>query len=81
MVALELNEKQVISSMVRKCFMINCLIVIINKNKITFSQETKIDNINWKKLDLVFLSLPDGEAQKIVKSTYKRFKNLFRSSL
>ena len=23
--------------------------LIINKNKITFSQETKIDNINWKK--------------------------------
>ena len=30
--------------------------LIINKNKITFSQETKIDNINWKKygVDYVF---------------------------
>ena len=26
---------------------------------------TKLKNINWKKLDLVFLSLPDGEAQKM----------------
>ena len=25
---------------------------------------------------MFFLSLPDGEAQKIVKSTYKRFRNL-----
>ena len=44
------------------------------KNKLP--KISSVNNINWKKLDLVFLSLPDGEAQKIVKSTYKRFRNL-----
>ncbi len=29
--------------------------LIINKNKITFSQETKIENINWKKRDVDFV--------------------------
>ena len=31
--------------------------------------------INWKILDLVFLSLPNGEAQKLIKKKFK-FKNL-----
>ena len=26
-----------------------------------------INSINWEKIDLVFLSLPNGEAQKIIK--------------
>ena len=29
--------------------------LIINKNKITFSQETKIENINWKKHDVDYV--------------------------
>ncbi len=29
--------------------------LIINKNKITFSQETKIENINWKKYDVDYV--------------------------
>ena len=29
--------------------------LIINKNKITFSQETKIEDINWKKLDVDYV--------------------------
>ena len=37
---------------------------------------TKLKNINWKKLDLVFLSLPDGEAQKIIKKTFYKNKHL-----
>ena len=37
---------------------------------------SSIRNINWSKLDLVFLSLPNGEAQKIVKKTFKKFRNL-----
>ncbi len=40
------------------------------------SKITSIDNINWKKLDLVFLSLPNGEAQKIIKKVYHEYKNL-----
>ena len=27
-------------------------------------------NIDWNKVDLVFLSLPNGEAQKIIKKTF-----------
>ena len=37
---------------------------------------TSINKINWKKLDLVFLSLPNGEAQKIIKKVYHEYKNL-----
>jgi len=29
--------------------------LIINKNKITFSQESNIDNINWKKYDVDYV--------------------------
>ena len=29
---------------------------------------SSINKINWNKLDLVFLSLPNGEAQKIIKN-------------
>ena len=36
---------------------------------------SSIQNIDWKNIDLVFLSLPNGQAQKIIKKTYK-FKNL-----
>ena len=31
---------------------------------------TKVDKIKWVNLDLVFLSLPNGEAQKIIKKNY-----------
>ena len=33
-------------------------------------------NINWYNIDLVFLSLPNGEAQKIIKNTFYKFKKL-----
>ena len=29
--------------------------LIINKNKITFSQESNIENINWKKFDVDYV--------------------------
>ena len=29
--------------------------LIINKNKITFSQESKIEDINWKKFDVDYV--------------------------
>ena len=35
-----------------------------------------INKVSWNKLDLVFLSLPNGEAQKIVKKTFLKYKNL-----
>ena len=37
---------------------------------------SSIKLVNWKTLDLVFLSLPNGEAQKIIKTNYSKFKNL-----
>ena len=35
-----------------------------------------VNKINWEKLDLVFLSLPNGEAQKLVKKTFYKYKRL-----
>ena len=32
---------------------------------------SSLKNVNWGELDVVFLSLPNGEAQKIVKNFYK----------
>tara|TARA_B100001093_G_scaffold518469_1_gene603433 strand:+ start:1890 stop:2924 length:1035 start_codon:yes stop_codon:yes gene_type:complete len=37
---------------------------------------TSVDKINWKNLDLVFLSLPNGEAQKIIKIKYHNNKDV-----
>ena len=37
---------------------------------------TSMTNINFNKLDLVFLSLPNGEAQKIIRILYKKYKRL-----
>ena len=32
--------------------------------------------MKWEQLDLVFLSLPNGEAQKIIKQTFHTYKKL-----
>ena len=37
---------------------------------------SSVKKVNWGKLDLVFLSLPNGEAQKLVKKIYFKNKNL-----
>ena len=37
----------------------------INKKKLP--KITKIENINWRKINILFTSLPNGEAQKIAK--------------
>ena len=37
---------------------------------------SSIKKINWKILDLVFLSLPNGEAQKLIKRIYFKNKNV-----
>ncbi len=37
---------------------------------------SSIEKVDWKNLDLVFLSLPNGEAQKIIGKTYFKYKNL-----
>ena len=38
---------------------------------------TSTKQINWKNLDLVFLSLPNGEAQKIIKKKFNEYKKIF----
>ena len=37
---------------------------------------TSVYNMNWKRINLVFLSLPNGEAQKIIKKNFNKNKNL-----
>ena len=37
---------------------------------------SSINSVNWKELDLIFLSLPNGEAQKLVKKTFHKFNHL-----
>jgi len=35
-----------------------------------------VDKVKWENLDLVFLSLPNGEAQKLIKKTFNKYKKL-----
>ena len=35
-----------------------------------------VNQINWKNIDLVFLSMPNGEAQKLIKKTFFKYKKL-----
>ena len=35
-----------------------------------------LNAINWDKLDLVFLSLPNGDAQKIIKTKFNKYEHL-----
>ena len=35
-----------------------------------------LNTINWYKLDLVFLSLPNGDAQKIIKTKFNKYEHL-----
>ena len=37
---------------------------------------SSVNNINWNTLNLVFLSLPNGEAQKLIKKYYRKYDNL-----
>ena len=37
---------------------------------------SSVDKIKWNDLDLVYLSLPNGEAQKIIKKKFFHYKNL-----
>ena len=37
---------------------------------------SSMNSIDWKKIDLVYLSLPNGEAQKIIKKTFFKFRKL-----
>jgi N-acetyl-gamma-glutamyl-phosphate reductase len=37
---------------------------------------SSVANLDWGKLDLVFFSLPNGEAQKLIKKTFNKYKKL-----
>ena len=48
--------------------------VVWQKSK--YDQKTEINKINWNNLDLVFLSLPNGKAQEMIKRTFNKYKNI-----
>ena len=37
---------------------------------------SSVNNINWNNLDLVFFSLPNGEAQKLIKKKFYKYTRL-----
>ena len=37
---------------------------------------SSVKSIEWSKIDLVYLSLPNGEAQRIVKKIYYKYINI-----
>ena len=37
---------------------------------------SSVDSINWKETNLAFLSMPNGEGQKLIKNIYKKFKKV-----
>ena len=49
---------------------------IDNRIKKKLLKISSINKIDWNKLDLVFLSLPNGKAQKIINKTFYKFKHL-----
>ena len=47
-----------------------------NRIKKNLPKISSIKDVNWQKIDLVFLSLPNGEAQKLIKETFNKHKKL-----
>ena len=47
-----------------------------NRIKKKLPKLTSISKVSWELIDLVFLSLPNGEAQKIIKKTFRKFSHL-----
>ena len=37
---------------------------------------TSVNKVNWNDLDLIFLSLPNGEAQKLIKKIHPKYKKI-----
>ena len=37
---------------------------------------SKLEKVNWGEIDLLFLSLPNGEAQKVIKKLFNKYKHL-----
>ncbi|MFL2852403.1 MAG: N-acetyl-gamma-glutamyl-phosphate reductase [Candidatus Pelagibacter sp.] len=47
-----------------------------NRIKKKLPKISSIDKIIWSKLDLVFLSLPNGEAQKLINKIYNKYERI-----
>lgn len=47
-----------------------------NRIKKNLPRISSVKSINWKKIDLVFLSMPNGEAQKLIKKLFFKYENL-----
>ena len=47
-----------------------------NRIKKNLPRISSVKNINWKKIDLIFLSMPNGESQKLIKKLFFKYKNL-----
>ena len=47
-----------------------------NRIKKKLPKITKTKLVEWEKIDLLFLSLPNGEAQKLIKKLYYKYSNL-----
>ena len=52
------------------------LVFLIKELKKNYLKFHLVKKLNWNNLDLVFLSLPNGEAQKLIKKNYFKNKNL-----
>ena len=37
---------------------------------------SRLKNVNWAKIDLLYLSLPNGESQKLISKLFKKYSNL-----
>ena len=44
--------------------------------KKTLPKISRLNQVKWNEIDLLFLSLPNGEAQKIIKKTFFKYKKL-----
>ena len=47
-----------------------------NRIKKKLPKLSNINKVDWKNIDIVFLSLPNGEAQKLINKLYFKYKNL-----
>ena len=47
-----------------------------NRIKKNLPKISSLKSVNWKKIDLVFLSMPNGEGQKLIKKLFFNYNNL-----
>ena len=57
-----------------KNLQVNLFITLIKDYKKNLPKISKIENINWNKINILFTALPNGEAQKIAKKIPEHIK-------